>query len=297
MITYNHEAYIEQAIESVINQHTNFEYELVIGEDFSKDSTREICKNLAKEHPKIIKLIPADRNLGMINNFIATLQHCSGKYLAFCDGDDFWTDSLKLQKQIDFLENNPDYGMVHTDINIVNSDNVVIGASNFRGGSGDGFYELLSKSAFIATCSVCLNNTLVKEILNYGVKNNLKCIFDYWLWLHVAIRSRIHYDPHITSAYRSHNNGISLSNNKFFHIAIPLAVLDVISYKFEHYHERRFKYRWVMYIMFCRAFLARNISLKSRKKYLWFLIFHPISLIALILAVLKKIGNTFLSLK
>jgi glycosyltransferase involved in cell wall biosynthesis len=106
MITYNHESYIKQAIKGVIIQKTNFSYELVIGEDCSKDRTRAICEEYVKNQ-KQIRLLSSERNLGVMANFIRTLQSCSGKYIAICEGDDYWTDAHKLQMQVDFMESNP----------------------------------------------------------------------------------------------------------------------------------------------------------------------------------------------
>tara|TARA_R100000935_G_scaffold7556_6_gene15995 strand:- start:1031 stop:1966 length:936 start_codon:yes stop_codon:yes gene_type:complete len=114
MLTYNQEEYIAQAIEGVIAQKTNFKYQLVIGEDFSSDGTREICLDFAEKNPNKIKLLLNKKNIGLIANYIQTYAHCKGKYIAICDGDDYWIDPLKLQKQVDFLEANPDYKIVYT---------------------------------------------------------------------------------------------------------------------------------------------------------------------------------------
>ena len=109
MISFNHEQFIAQAIESILMQKTNFDFELVIGEDYSTDDTRKICEGYAKRNPKIIQLLSSQKNLGIINNFIRTIQNCDGKYVAICEGDDYWTDPYKLQKQVDFLEAHPEY--------------------------------------------------------------------------------------------------------------------------------------------------------------------------------------------
>ncbi len=111
MITYNQERFIRDAIEGVLMQKTDFSFELVIGEDFSTDATRALCESYAKDHPGIIRLLPSDKNHGWLPNFIRTLEACSGTYIATCDGDDYWTDPLKLQKQFDFMESNPGYVM------------------------------------------------------------------------------------------------------------------------------------------------------------------------------------------
>lgn len=111
MITYNHEKYIRQAIEGVLTQKTDFPIELVIGEDCSRDATREICLEYQRKYPSQIRLLLPEHNLGMHNNFLNTLNACTGKYIAFCEGDDYWIDPLKLQKQVDFMEINEGFVM------------------------------------------------------------------------------------------------------------------------------------------------------------------------------------------
>lgn len=112
MITYNHEKYISEAIEGVLMQKTTFPIQLVVGEDYSTDNTRAICEEYQKKYPNIIKLLPKQKNnLGMMPNFIRTLVACKSNYIALCEGDDYWTDPLKLQKQVDFLEANEEYAL------------------------------------------------------------------------------------------------------------------------------------------------------------------------------------------
>ncbi len=127
MITYNHEDYIAEAIESVVSQETNFPIKLMIGEDYSSDKTREICEKYERIYPHIIELLPKENgNLGMMNNFIKTLDACNGKYIAVCEGDDFWTDKKKLQKQVNFLDNNEKLSLVFTNRFILNvADNKI----------------------------------------------------------------------------------------------------------------------------------------------------------------------------
>ena len=112
MITFNHERYISQAIESVLAQKTDFECELIIGEDCSPDGTRAICEKYAREHPHRIRLLPSERNLGMYVNSRRTALACRGRYIALLEGDDHWTDPRKLQRQVDYLESHPECAMV-----------------------------------------------------------------------------------------------------------------------------------------------------------------------------------------
>jgi glycosyltransferase involved in cell wall biosynthesis len=111
MITYNHERFIAQAIESVLMQKVQFGLELVIGEDGSADQTRQIIQTFASKYPFIRPLF-REKNLGMKQNFVDTILQCRGKYIALLEGDDYWIDPYKIQKQVDFLDANPDYIIV-----------------------------------------------------------------------------------------------------------------------------------------------------------------------------------------
>lgn len=119
MLTYNHKEYIGQAIESVLMQKTDYSYELVIGDDASTDGTQDILRDYQKKYPDIIKLILRNKNIGGLKNAVDVRRHCRGEYLAVLEGDDFWIDENKLQKQIDFLEGNKDYIGCYTDCDII----------------------------------------------------------------------------------------------------------------------------------------------------------------------------------
>jgi glycosyltransferase involved in cell wall biosynthesis len=122
MITYNHGPFIAQAIDSVLAQNTNFDYEIVIGEDCSTDITREICIDYQKKYPDKIKLLLNENNMGMMPNFIQTLNASKGKYIAILEGDDYWIENYKLQKQVDILEAQLEYSMVFTARNVVDKE-------------------------------------------------------------------------------------------------------------------------------------------------------------------------------
>lgn len=106
IITYNQEQYIAQTLDSVLSQKTKFNFEIIIGEDKSDDRTRDICEKYSNEHPNIITLLSSEKNHGIQKNFERAMQACNGKYIAICEGDDYWTDDTKLQDQLDFLEKN-----------------------------------------------------------------------------------------------------------------------------------------------------------------------------------------------
>lgn len=111
MMTFNHGPYLAEAIEGVIAQKADFPIELIIGEDCSTDNTREIALDFQRRYPHLIRVIYSEQNVGGHNNFRRVLEACRGELIALCEGDDYWTDSSKLQKQVDFLEMNPDYAL------------------------------------------------------------------------------------------------------------------------------------------------------------------------------------------
>lgn len=114
MTTYNHAPYIAQAIESVLMQRTDFAVEIVIGEDCSTDNTLTICQHYQTLYPDIVRVVTGSSNIGMRANYRRTIAACRGKYVAMCDGDDYFTDPEKLQLQVDLLENNPEIAMCYT---------------------------------------------------------------------------------------------------------------------------------------------------------------------------------------
>lgn len=121
MITYNHENYIEEAVNGVLMQKTDFAYELIVANDQSTDQTDSVIKRILSEHPlsSRVHYIEREKNMGMIANFIGTVRQSKGKYIALCEGDDYWTDPFKLQKQVDFLEQNEEYSLVCHDAQII----------------------------------------------------------------------------------------------------------------------------------------------------------------------------------
>lgn len=117
--TFNGEQFIVEAMESAINQ-SYANLEILVSDDASKDATDTIIEDILKNHPRAswIKYIKHKVNIGMMPNFIFAMKQCHGKYIALCEGDDYWTDPYKLQKQVDFLEANPEYAICFHKIKI-----------------------------------------------------------------------------------------------------------------------------------------------------------------------------------
>ena len=165
MLTYNHENYIPEAIESVLMQKTDFPFQLVIAEDFSTDNTRKIVIDYQKKYPQKIKLILQNKNVGASKNNTALFENLKGKYIAALEGDDYWTDPLKLQKQVDFLEANEDFSICFHNVEEVNIDGVIFEKRLVQSSEEEKTYTIedLSKGNFIHTASVVFRNN-IKEL-------------------------------------------------------------------------------------------------------------------------------------
>ncbi len=125
MITYGHEKFIRQAIEGVLMQDCSFNVELILANDCSPDHTDSIVKEIITTHKNpsiLINYINHEKNIGMIPNFIYTLQQSQGKYIAICEGDDYWTDPFKLQKQVAILEKHSNVSLVYSNAKIISDD-------------------------------------------------------------------------------------------------------------------------------------------------------------------------------
>lgn len=115
VITYNHQDYISECIDNIINQVVNFPIEIILADDASTDCTRDICVSYQKKYPGLIKLILNENNIGLIRNYLNVLSHCRGKYIAQIAGDDYWCDVNKLSIQKSYLDCNTEVGLVYTD--------------------------------------------------------------------------------------------------------------------------------------------------------------------------------------
>lgn len=200
ILTYNQEKFIGQTIESILEQNTDFPYQLVIGEDYSTDGTRSICEKYANSNPEKIKLLPSERNLGLINNFIRTLKECDGKYVAICDGDDYWIDPLKLQKQVIFLENNADYSIVFTGIKFLypNGDSHEVVWHELKGTSN---FEDLIFSNFIPSVTALFRNKQGEENFPNWIYRFPYGDWPIYLWA-TKNGDKIKYLDEVTAVYR-----------------------------------------------------------------------------------------------
>ncbi len=207
MITYNHESFIEETIESMMTQKTNFEYKLFIGEDFSKDNTREVCVRLKEKYPNKIDLFLNEKNLGANLNAKQIFKACfesGAKYIALCEGDDYWTDPLKLQKQVDFLEANPDYVICYHKVKVL-QNGILKEDTITQEVAETTTIKDLAKGNYIHTCSVVFKNNLFEKFPEYFHKSP---VGDYFLHMLNARYGKIKFLDEYMGVYRLHETSV-----------------------------------------------------------------------------------------
>jgi glycosyltransferase involved in cell wall biosynthesis len=188
-------------------QKTNFPIEVLIHDDASTDGTADIIREYEQKYPEIIKPVYQTENQyskGVRISQTYNYPRAQGKYIAFCEGDDYWTDPLKLQKQADFLENNPEYGMCYTKARVYSQKHKKIIKNKIRGKYFSTFEELFYKNHPVPTLTVCLRKDLLFKYL-YEIKpeiRNWHGIGDVQMTIWFKKNSKIHFIDEITGVYR-----------------------------------------------------------------------------------------------
>lgn len=214
-ITYNHEKYIREALEGFVMQQTNFRFEAVVHDDASTDGTAAIIREFETRYPDIIKPIyetenqysKADGSLGRI-----MAENMRGKYVAYCEGDDYWTDPLKLQKQVDYMESHPECGLCYTKALRYNQSTGKMG--NEFGRKIMSFQDMLLQGE-IPTLSVLLKRS-IREQYDKDIPREERQwpMGDYPQWLYFAANSKIYFIPTVTGVYRILQSSASHNTDK-----------------------------------------------------------------------------------
>lgn len=200
---YNHEPYIRQCLEGLVNQQTSFPFEILIHDDASTDHSQKIIREYEANYPDLFKPIYQTENkYSKRINIWYTFQfpRVRGKYIAFCEGDDYWTDPLKLEKQVVFLESNPHYILSHTRTNVFNQKQNAL--ENYSLACPITSYKKLLKENRITTVSACIRADIIMTYSNLILKGKDWKIGDYPLWLYAAGCGKIHFLNEPTCVYR-----------------------------------------------------------------------------------------------
>ncbi len=242
--TYNHHLTIAQCLEGILSQKTDFAYEILLGEDDSRDGTREVCLAYAKKYPERIRLFLHQRSNNIaINgkptgkfNVLYNFKEVRGEYFAICEGDDFWIDDCKLQKQVDALEANPGASLCYTRVNLMDrngnmqSDDESITESRFRqirDSSELNIIHLLTVGNFIHTCSILAKT----EGLSIPPEFEKSPVGDYLLYILLTQENQriIKLEGEATAVYRNETGTWSSSSYRAMLINMALYQSCILS--------------------------------------------------------------------
>lgn len=201
-ITYNQESFIRQALDGFVAQRTNFPVEVVIADDASRDATPAIIRDYAARYPQLFRPIFRSTNIGVHANFVATLSAARGEYLALCEGDDYWTDPLKLTKQVEFLDRHPRTSLCFHPVRVIHD------------GAPDAEFPPvswrrdMSLEALLARNFIQTNSVVYRRQQRYDdIPANIMPI-DWYLHVRHAINGEIAMLPDTMAVYRRHPQGI-----------------------------------------------------------------------------------------
>lgn len=212
VIAYNQEQYIEETIRSISSQKTDFEFEIIVGDDCSTDNTPKLLEQLAKEIPQL-KLLLHKENLGIIGNFMSVYNQAEGEYVAETGGDDYWIDMSKLQNQVDFLEKNKEYSLCCTGYKRYYQNEGRFDEVQPETSEDISFEYLCRKNPIKATTTIYRKSLI--PILDESFK--AAPVEDWILWLKYAKLGKVRFLKDVTAVYRIHDksvySGIDLSKS------------------------------------------------------------------------------------
>jgi len=240
LITYNHERFITQALESALAQKTNFEFEIVVGEDCSADHTRQILVEYQQRYPNTIRLMLPEKNLGANRNFASTLQACRGQYIALLEGDDYWTSPTKLQEQVNFLDSHEECAICFHAVRVFHEDGNEASRISPRFGHKkiSTIEDLLGLGNFIPTCAAVFRNGLIKEFPDWFYTLR---IADFSLHVLNAQYGKIGYINKVMGAYRIHSGGTFSAANTSGNAREVVRTYDYLNSYLDYKYDRTIK--------------------------------------------------------
>lgn len=225
VVTYNHEKFVGSTIQSILNQQTDFSVRIIIADDGSRDGTMDIVTNFKTQFPEKITVLQHEKNQGVLKNILRIFPEINGQYFAILDGDDSWEYHLKLQKQVDFLDEHLEYNGVFHDAQIVHADqanNILFNQKKYYSQSYD-FKEvvfpidLINRSVILPSSSALLRTAALKQVDQTLLTDNYSLLWKITCFL--IKKSKFYFINEPWSVYRNHRKGISKSDNQQFHFS------------------------------------------------------------------------------
>lgn len=228
-LTYNHEKYIRECIDGFVMQKTNFAYEVIIHDDASTDNTAEIIKEYQQKYPDIIIPILQTENqyskkVPIGKTFI--YPRAKGKYIALCEGDDYWIDPYKLQKQVDILNEDNNYGLCYTKAKVYNQNKRQF-ENNLIGEKINGFDNLLIANKIPTLTTLYRKDLYYKYVNSIKPENKNWLMGDYPMWLWFSVNCKFVFLAEETAVYRQLENSASHFDNIEKHIAFTNSTRDI----------------------------------------------------------------------
>ena len=262
-ITYNQEKFIGQALDSFLMQKTNFPFEVVVHDDASTDNTANIIREYEKKYPLIIKPIYEKENQwSKPNNALGRIVNAAlrGKYVAICEGDDYWIDENKLQMQVDFLESNPEYGMCYTKAKQY-LQNTQKFTKEIIGSGFDDFEDLLVNGNRIPTLTTVYRKDLLDKYQQEIQPNNKGWLMgDYPMWLYFSHESKVKFLDEVTAVYRVLEESASHSTDINKMIKFEESVYDI-----RQFYNQKFGLNLELKVNY--PFILSQLLNKLSKKY------------------------------
>jgi glycosyltransferase involved in cell wall biosynthesis len=228
VITFNHERYISQVLESIFNQKTDFPYEVIIGEDCSNDRTQEILKTYQVNSASNYKVFFNQKNLGMQKNFQQVYNAAKGEYIAILEGDDYWISDRKLQIQVNFLDQHPEYSLCFHDVLAVDENGIMIPTEIFNQSEKEDFcLNDLLRGNFIQACSVLFRHQILPIYADWICSVP---IGDWPLFTIMAQQGRIRRIIGQMAAYRVHPGGIWSQKSWAFKVRKTIQTAKIMKY-------------------------------------------------------------------
>ena len=208
--SYNRSNTILQAIDSVLNQVCDFPFEIIIGDDGSTDNSRQLLLEYQNHNPEKIVLLFQDVNLGLGANWASCIKLSRANYIASLDDDDYWCDNSKLQKQVNFLKEHPEYGLIHTNYYnfYVNTGRKILANPDVELNSKNLMQQIFTGRYLINTDTVCFKKDLLSGYLDYYIVNKFP-IQDWPTWLILSKNSKFMYLDTPTVIYRKFEGNMS----------------------------------------------------------------------------------------
>ena len=266
-LAYNHEPYIRQCLDGFVMQKTDFPFIAIVHDDASTDKTADIIREYAEKYPDIIKPIFEKENQyskhdGTIGRKMDNAIPASVAYIALCEGDDYWTDPNKLQKQVSFLENHPEYGLVYSRVKYYSEKNKKF--TCVFGKEVNSFIDL-TKGNTIPTLSIVVRRSLLKNYYE-TIKPNEKSwkMGDYPICLYCSYYSKLKFLPDITGVYRILENSASHFKSEVQQLEFGINSYEIAIFMCEYFEESsklpQINQLWLKFEKYCLTEDKENIN-------------------------------------